>query len=407
MTDPIIPSLLDLDFYKLTMGQFVWARRPAVPVTYRFINRTSSVRLAEIIPESQLCAELDHVRTLRFAEDELAYLRSLGTFSDDYLGFLRHLRLPHYALSVEDGQYRIETSGPWAKTIYWETIILSIVNELYYKSLLKTRGVADARDPKSGTRRLQEKIAALKTRPGIRFTDFGTRRRYGRLWQLYVDGVLAHAFKGTGQFLGTSDVLNAMLLDVSPIGTFAHELYMVYAGMYGETDDGLRASHNRVLRDWWDEYGEPLSIALTDTFGTDFFFRDFTPEQAGTWRSLRQDSGDPFAFGEKAIAFYRSLGIDPMKKTVVFSDGLDLAAILALDERFAGRIGAVFGWGTTLTNDVGLGTLSLVVKATAASGRPLVKLSDNPAKALGPPAEVERYKRVFGHADGSFTECIV
>ena len=147
------------------------------------------------------------------------------------------------------------------------------------------------------------------------------------------------------------------------------------------------------------QYGEPLSIALTDTYGTDFFFRDFTPEQAQAWRGLRHDSGDPFAFGEKAIAFYQGHGIDPRTKTLVFSDGLEVETILALTDRFSDRIRVVFGWGTKLTNYPGCAPLSIVVKILSSCGHGAVKLSDNLEKALGTPKDIERYMRIFGHTD--------
>jgi nicotinate phosphoribosyltransferase len=172
-----------------------------------------------------------------------------------------------------------------------------------------------------------------------------------------------------------------------------------------QSDDTIRASHNRVLREWWEEYGVGLSIALTDNYGTDFFFRDMTAEQARVWKGLRQDSGDPMAFGEKAIAFYERHGIDPREKLIVFSDGLDLGTIVKLADHFAGRIRVSFGWGTNLTNDVGFEALSLVIKVIEAHGHPTVKLSDNLAKATGEAPDIEHFKRIFGHTVTTFEEC--
>jgi len=209
------------------------------------------------------------------------------------------------------------------------------------------------------------------------------------------------------QLAGTSNVYFAMKFDLKPIGTFAHELDMVYSGIYCGSDEELRGSHNRVLEDWWNLYGAPLSIALTDTFGSKFFFEDMTKEQAEKWKGLRQDSGDPIEFGERAVKFYESHGIDPKTKLIVFSDGLDVFTIVKLAEHFKGRINVTFGWGTNLTNDVGFDTLSLVVKAVEANGKPLVKLSDNLAKAMGPAKVVERFKRVFGYTNTDSKECVV
>ena len=182
-------------------------------------------------------------------------------------------------------------------------------------------------------------------------------------------------------------------------------MYMVLSRLFGDSDEAIRGSHNRVLREWWDEYGASLSIALTDTYGTDFFFKDMTEEQARLWKGLRHDSGDPFAFGEKAIAFYEGYGIDPRDKLLIFSDGLEIETICAIADRFAGRIRVTFGWGTNLTNDLGFPPLSLVVKVVEACGHRTVKLSDNLAKATGSPRDIERFKRIFRYVDTVSQEC--
>lgn len=407
----IITSLLDLDFYKLTMAQLVWRRFADWPVAYGLTNRTSrKVRLAEMVSERSLRKELDKVQRLRFTAQELDWLRSSphirrGLFCDDFLDFLGGLRLPPYDLRVADGQFVLGVKGRWSEAIFWETLMLSVVNELYNRELFRREDISSRMIALDGEVRLRRKLLDLRREtPNVRFIEFGTRRRYSRDWQAEVLRlILRH---GPEMLIGTSNVDLARRFGLKPIGTFAHELYMVRAAAAGADDEALRRSHNLVIQDWWQEYGEPLSIALTDTFGTEFFFRDFTPEQARDWRGLRQDSGDPFAFGERAISFYAALGIDPKTKTVVFSDGLDARAIIALQKQFAGRIQVVFGWGTNLTNDCGYPPLSLVVKATEAYGRPTVKLSDNLAKAMGPPDEVERYKRVFGYGGGIDSECV-
>lgn len=406
---PIIQSLLDIDFYKFTMGHWVFKRYPDVPVRYAFTNRTARVLLADYIDEAELRRELDHVRTLRVNSSEAHYLRGTNEygeriFSEAYLQFLQKLRLPPYELARVDGTYRLEFAGAWSEAMYWETLALSIINELYYRALLE-RLSAFERDVvlATGTLRLADKVKILRTRPDISFSDFGTRRRFSRDWQSYVVRVLAQELPG--QCLGTSNTAMAMQYGLLPIGTLAHEMFMVMAGMMADDDVTLRASHNRVLQEWWDEYGWGLSIALTDTYGTDFFFRDMTAAQARAWKGLRQDSGDPMAFGEKAIAFYQRHGIDPRDKLLVFSDGLDLGTMLKLADHFAGRIRVTFGWGTNLTNDLGLDALSLVIKVVEVNGRRTVKLSDNLAKATGEAQDIERYKRVFGHTVTTFEEC--
>jgi nicotinate phosphoribosyltransferase len=391
------------------MGHWVFKRYPNVPVRYAFKNRTARVRLAEYIDATELRRELDHVRALRVNPSELHYLRGTneygnGIFSEDYLQFLKELRLPPYELKCVNGTYTLEFPGAWCEAIYWETPALAIINELYYRACMD-RLSAFERDVvlATGTLQLAEKIKALRGRPDITFCDFGTRRRFSRNWQEYVLRVLAEEMPG--QMLGTSNTAVAMQAGLLPLGTMAHELYMVLAGIMAQSDDSIRASHNRVLQEWWEEYGWGLSIALTDTYGSAFFFRDMTAEQARAWKGLRQDSGDPMAFGETAIAFYERHGIDPRDKLIVFSDGLDLGTIVKLANHFAGRIQVSFGWGTNLTNDVGFEALSLVIKVVEAQGHRTVKLSDNLAKATGDADDIERFKRLFGHTVTTFEEC--
>ena len=410
----IINSLLDVDFYKFTMGQFAYLNNRETQVTYKLINRTVNVRLAEHIDMRRLQNELDHVRTLSFTIWEINYLRKLmcgdkPMFFERYLNFLfRELRLPEVKVSVVDGQPSVEVSGPWPIVILWETIILSIVTELYGESQIskRTQFLAEAARAK-GIVRLAEKILILDSHPEISISEFGTRRRFSAAWQRYVVRSLQQHFEPS-QLLGTSNTLLAKQLILPPKATFGHELFMVRAALAGGDDDTLRNSHNQVLQDWWELYGHSLSIALTDTFGSEFFFSDMTAEQARQWKGLRQDSGDPFVFGERAIQFYRDAGLsnDEIKdKLIVFSDGLELQKILDLSARFEGRIKTTFGWGTNLTNDLGLPTLSLVVKATSVDGHSTVKLSDNIAKAMGTKEDIARYARVFGYANTQSVAC--
>ncbi len=398
---PIIESLLDVDFYKFTMGQMVFLRYPDVPVTYALTNRTREIRLASVVDEVELRGELDHVRSLRFNNSELHYLRGTNEygdrmFSEDYLDFLRELELPAYELEEVDGSFQLSFKGLWSHAIYWETIALALVNELYYRSLLNKLSRFD-RDLvyAEGKMRLANKIRVLREHPEIQFVDFGTRRRFSREWQHYVDRTLAEELPG--QFVGTSATESALLHGLVPMGTSAHELYMVMSSIMSESDDRIRASHNQVLKDWWELYGWGLSVAVTDTYGSEFFFRDMTASQARAWKGLRHDSGDPFEFGERAVRFYEDCGIDPKEKLLIFSDGLELDTILELSGRFHGRVKLSFGWGTNLTNDMGLDPIAIVVKVVEACGIRTVKLSDNLAKATGSKEDIERFKRIFGH----------
>lgn len=401
-----IASFLDLDWYKLTMGQFVFHRYPNEMVTYTFRNRTTSRPIGKVIPLQIVEDSLRNLQKLLPTPAELEYLRTLGIFQEDYLLFLKNgLVLPEVHVAKVGDAINIAVVGPWSSAIYWETYILSTINELYYHFLLKkypelTRETCWS----TGKVRLKQKIARLHDYPDILFSEFGTRRRYSLSWQETVAKILMDAKLGN-RFLGFSNVRLSMIHGKKPQGTMAHELFMVMARLGEDNNANIRSSHNRVLQEWWDEYNGNLTTALTDTYGTDFFFKDFSYEQAVHWAALRQDSGDPKEFGYKAIKFYEAQGIDPLSKTIVFSDGLDIYEIIRLHLEFAGKIKTAFGWGTSLTNDVGLTPLSLVVKPIVVNGRGTVKFSDNLAKATGHPDDISRFKKVFGYYSNINVEC--
>lgn len=398
----IIESLLDIDLYKITMAQLAFFKHRDNEVEYTFKNRTKDVNLLEYIELETLEKELNHVTTLRVTDDEIEYLRSLGLFKDEFLTFLGELSLPMVNIrrSVPFSTYDISVSGKWCEVILWETIILSTVNELYHKSQLHDITVIE--DTFSvGMERLYSKIDKLtsgQTRYG--FTEFGTRRRFSRFWQEIVVTILKreHDIRigGIG-FQGTSNVHLAMKLNIPCVGTFAHEMPMVYSGIY---NDDLVGSHRKMLEDWYEFYGEELSIALTDTYGSKYFFEDFTIEQARNWKGFRQDSGDPFKFGEQAESFYIRNMVDPKEKLVVFSDGLNVDKIMSLGDTFKDRLLTSFGWGSDLVCDVGQKVnLSIVVKATMSNGHGTVKLSDNLNKSMGSTEDVERFKKEFGYTN--------
>ncbi|MEK7574151.1 MAG: nicotinate phosphoribosyltransferase [Patescibacteria group bacterium] len=413
---PIIKSLLDTDFYKFTMGQLVFRRYQDIKVVFGLINR-SGAPLARFIREDDLRKELDYVRKLRFNNSELHYLRGTNEYGDrmfgeDFLQFLKNMELPPYDLRRVGEDYWLEFSGAWPKVMYWEITALSIISELYYRAQLEKmsrfgRDVVYA----DGTARLLEKIKALRQYPDITLSDFGTRRRFSGVWHNYLIGVLKEELPK--QMRGTSNVLYAMNHGLLPMGTSAHELPMVVAAVAFAKADGSRPdleilsdAQNQVLREWYELYGSGLSIALTDTFGSDFFFRTAPADVARGWKGTRQDSGDPFDYGEKAIGWYERRGIDPKDKLIVFSDQLNVELMIELHRRFRGRIGHTFGIGTNLTNDLGLKPISIVVKASKANGHSTVKLSDNPAKAMGESEEVRRYKQAADYINTKAVECV-
>ena len=411
----IIRSRLEPDFYKFTMGQLIWLEYPGVDVTFAFRNRTARARIGRVLDPVELREALDHARSLMFTGAELEYLRGLTAagqpmFGAPYLDFLATLRLPEYHLELRGDDVILEFAGPWAAVTYWETTALSVVNELYYRTLLRGRWLGDVLA--EGERRLRAKIGVLRGRPEILFSDFGTRRRFSAAWQHHVDETLARELPR--QFLGTSNTYAAMTTGVMPMGTSAHELPMVVAGLLdegGQAPDWLRRAQRRVIDDWWAKYGHSLSIFLPDTFGTDVFFTVVTADDLRRWKGFRWDSGPFERFAGRVIAAYERVGIAPTDKMIVASDALDLPAILEAQDRFGARIQLTYGWGTGLTNDLldrvmenerWFGPLSLVIKPVRANGRGLVKLSDNPAKAIGDPADIARYTRAAGYGEHAF-----
>lgn len=412
--DPIVRSLLDTDFYKLLMLQLIWSLHPNVRATFSLINRSRHVRLADVVDEGELRAQLDHARTLTFTNKELIWLAGNSfygktqMFTPAFIAWLRNFRLPEYELSKKDGQYELHFHGPWTHTTMWEIPALAIVNELRTRATLRDQGrfaldVLYAR----AKAKLWGKVERLRQLEGLALSDFGTRRRHSFLWQAWCVEALKEGV-GTA-LLGTSNVLLAMNNDLEAIGTNAHELPMVAAAL-ANTEDELRQAPYRVLDEWRRTYGGNLLIALPDAYGTRAFLKD-APDWVADWTGFRPDSAPPIEGGEEIIAWWRSKGVDPRSKLLVFSDGMEIDTIEQAHAHFAGRVRTSFGWGTNLTNDFkgclpsnghgsgdALAPISLVCKVTSANGRPAVKLSDNPEKATGDPAEIARYLRVFGDA---------
>ena len=404
--DPIVRSLIDTDFYKLLMCQFMRRVMPETRVTFSIINRSDDVPLARLIDEGELREQLDHIRSLSLSRGESTFLRGntfYGTrqmFRPDFMEWFEKLRLPPYHLERVGEQYELTFEGPWPEVMLWEVPALAVIMELRSRAILNRMGrfelqVLYAR----AMTRHWEKVERLQRLRGLRLADFGTRRRHSFLWQ---DWCVQALIEGLGPcFTGTSNCLIAMRREVEAIGTNAHELPMVYAAL-ADSDAELASAPYRVLADWHEEHSGNLRIILPDTFGTDHFL-DRAPDWLAGWTGVRIDSGDPVAGAEAAIAWWQRRGEDPREKLVIFSDGLDVDGIEDLHARFAHRVKVSFGWGTHLTNDFrglaaddALAPFSLVCKATHANGRPTVKLSDNPEKASGPAGEVARYKRVFG-----------
>ncbi len=403
--DPIVRSLIDTDFYKLLMCQSVFRNRPDTTVTFSLINRTKHIRLAELIDEGELREQLDHIRSLSLTRGESTWLRGntfygkRSMFRPDFMEWFENLTLPPYHLEKRDGQYELTFEGAWPEVMLWEIPALAVLMELRGRAVLNQmrRFELQVLYARAMTK-IWEKIEALRGVDGLQIADFGTRRRHSFLWQ---DWCVQAMVEGLGdKFVGTSNCLIAKNRDLEAIGTNAHELPMVYAAL-AESDEELAQAPYDVLSDWHDEHDGNLRIILPDTYGTEGFLKH-APDWLVGWTGVRVDSGDPATGAETAIRWWQERGEDPREKRVIFSDGLDVDKIAELQAQFRDQVRVSFGWGTLLTNDFrgltpgdALAPFSLVCKAVAANGRPTVKLSDNPNKAMGPAEEVERYKNIF------------
>ena len=376
----IIRSLLDTDLYKFTMMQVVLHQFPGAQVEYRFKCRNPGVQLAPYVEEIR--AEIAGLCLLRFAEEELDYLRSMRFMKSDFIDFLGLFQMNQKWVQVEaraDGAIDIAVKGPWLHTILFEIPLLAIVNEVYFRN---TRPSPDLQE---GRKRLNDKIALVAGHPDLtdmRIADYGTRRRFSRDWQQEVVVTLKQRLGAN--FAGTSNVLLAMRHGLTPLGTMAHE-YLQACQALGPR---LRDSQTFAFEKWAAEYRGDLGIALADVYGLAPFLRDFDMYFCKLFDGARHDSGDPFDWGERLIEHYRKNRVDPRTKTLIFSDSLDVPLAVRLFERFRGRALTAFGIGTNLTNDLGHAPINIVIKMVRCNGQPVAKLSDSPDKNM---CDDERY----------------
>ena len=409
--DPIVRSLLDTDFYKLLMLQFIWKNFPAVHVTSEVVNRTSRVRLAYDIDPGNLISQMEHVRELSFRRSELIWLAGntfYGTrqiFESEFIAWLESgFKLSDYTIREEDGQFILRFSGLWTDVTLWEIYSLAIISEMRTRSALArlSEMELDVLYARAKTK-LWDKIERLRAVPEVRISEFGTRRRHSFLWQEYV--IEAMRARLCESLSGSSNTFLAYKHDLEAMGTNAHELPMAMAALAGD-DEALHSSQYRVLELWQKSYGGELLILLPDTFGTTQFLEG-APDWVADWTGQRVDSKDPFVAGDEYIRWLLARGARSSPQAPHrLGRPRRLRASLLLQEYFHGRIRFSAGWGTLLTNDFrgchprgdqSLEPISLVCKVMTVEGRPAVKLSDNPRKATGPEDEIERYRRVFGH----------
>ncbi len=375
---PIIRSLLETDLYKFTMWQAMLHRHPQAQAEYRFVCRNKpAYPLSELLPEVN--DQLDHLCSMSFAEEELAYLGGLRYIKSDFVDFLRIFRFQRGFIKAraEGDTLEIVAQGPQVHVMGFEIYVLAIVNELYFRRFDPSASLAE------GRRRLQDKIRLLRDlgseparRNPFEFFDFGIRRRFSGAWQQEVVETLQAEMPTC--FKGTSNVHLARTLGLVAIGTMAHEYLQTYQAL----NVRLRDFQKAALEGWVQEYRGDLGVALTDVVGMDAFLADFDLYFAKLFDGLRHDSGDPIEWGEKALAHYDKLRINPSTKRLVFSDGLDLPTAFSIYRHFADRAQLGFGIGTHLSNDVGLVPLNIVMKLVRCNGQAVAKLSDSPGKTL-------------------------
>ncbi|WP_317177224.1 nicotinate phosphoribosyltransferase [Pectobacterium sp. HCp5_1] len=374
-TSPILHSLLDTDAYKLHMQQAVYHHYYDVDVAAEF--RCRGDELLGVYAD-EIAHQVDLMRFLSLSDDEFTYLSSLPFFKPDYLHWLRDFRFNPQQVSIKNhaGKLDIRITGPWREVILWEVPLLAVISEVVHRDRSPHITTKQALAQLSASLESFRQNSADVDLSRFKLMDFGTRRRFSRDVQQTIVTTLRADFP---YLIGTSNYDLARRLDITPVGTQAHEWFQAHQ----QISPTLANSQRAALQMWLREYPIHLGIALTDCITMDAFLRDFDLPFAEAYQGLRHDSGDPVDWGEKAIAHYQRLNIDPMSKTLVFSDNLNLNKALTLYRHFGQRVNLVFGIGTRLTCDIpGVKPLNIVIKLVECNGKPVAKLSDSPGKTI-------------------------
>lgn len=409
--DPIVRSLMDTDFYKLLMAQFIYKNYKDVNVTFKVTVRSKDMNLFGHITIDDLYRQTEFVRNLKLTKNEELYLRGntfygiTSIFTNDFINAFKNIKLPPVIIHNDKENVEITVTGNWLDVTMWEIYLLSIINELYYRSKMKhmSKFELDIMYSRAKTK-LWNKLQHLQKYPDLKIADFGTRRRHSYLWQEWV--VFATKESLGNSFVGTSNVAIAMKSDLEAIGTNAHELPMVISALSNDSEE-IKYSQYKILQQWQETYSGSLLMMLPDTFGTTQFLNN-APEWTNNWTGIRVDSKDPIIAGDEIIKHWIHRGQDPMKKKTLFSDGLDYQDIIKLHTYFQGKTLDGYGWGTMLTNDFDgchphitsfLKPYSIVCKVHSVNGVSAVKLSDNALKVTGEPSRVAMFRNIFG-SDG-------
>ncbi|ADO49102.1 nicotinate phosphoribosyltransferase [[Enterobacter] lignolyticus] len=371
---PVLHSMLDTDAYKLHMQQAVFHHYYDVHVAAEFRCRGDDLLgiYADAIRE-----QVETMQSLKLQDDEYQWLSGLPFFKQDYLNWLREFRYDPRQVTVsnDNGKLNIRLEGPWREVIMWEVPLLAVISELVHRYRSPDVGIPLALETLEHKLADFSRMTADIDTSAFRLMDFGTRRRFSR----DVQQAIVERLQQEPWFVGTSNYDLARRLSLTPMGTQAHEWFQAHQQISPE----LATSQRVALAAWLEEYPNQLGIALTDCITMDAFLRDFGPEFAQRYQGLRHDSGDPVEWGEKAIAHYEKLGIDPLSKVLVFSDNLDLGKAVELYRHFSSRVNLSFGIGTRLTCDLPqVKPLNIVIKLVECNGKPVAKLSDSPGKTI-------------------------
>lgn len=383
----IIRSILDNDQYKMSMQAAVIQLFPNSLVKYEFINRGATK-----FPDGfdiELRKEVRKMEELFLQEDEALFLsKNCKYLNPVYIDFLKSYRFDSSELGItqKNGELTISIEGYWYKTILWEVPLMALISELYFKITGEEIYDKDKREINNINKGKSFYEKSMK------LADFGTRRRYSFDNQFEVVADLKSCFGSKDFLVGTSNILIAMKLGLVPIGTHAHEWISAIAAL-----KGYHYANKNMMEDWVSVYQGDLGIALTDTFGLKAFLIDFDKKYAKLFDGVRHDSGDPFNFSDKIVEHYNKLGIDPMSKTIVFSDGLDVEKSIKLHQHCKNKIKVSFGIGTNLTNDVGVKPLNMVIKLILINGKDAIKLSDIPGKHTGNKETIDIVKKMINY----------
>lgn len=370
---PMIFSLLDTDLYKFNMNQVIFHKHTNLVGEYHFKCRNNGIVFTQEMLD-EINAQIDHLCSLRLTPEELGYLKSIRFIKDDYVEFLRlwHPIRDYVTTSLNNGELSVIIKGPLFSAMQFEIYLLEIINETYFRMKYDYDELLEGAKEK-----LSAKIESFRN--GIytfKFAEFGARRRLSGEFEEYAIRELAQK---TQNMVGTSNVYFAWKYNLTPIGTYAHEYVQMYQGI---DSIPLAYTNHYAMKDWYEEYQGDNGTALTDTITTDLFLRDFNRSYVNNYSGVRHDSGDPYVWGEKMIAHYKSYGVDPRTKMLLFSDSLDFNTAQTLYDYFKDKAKVSFGIGTFISNDTPAEPLNIIIKLQYVNGRPVAKLSDSDGKSM-------------------------